>query len=659
MRAELNNRALPLVLLLALLPAAAMTLWTLGPELLALREEVEGFDPARLVLLYSDLPRLATSLLAGAALGLAGAILQQVLRNPLASPTTLGLSAGAKLSLSLATLYAPGLFVLGSDIIALFGSLAAGLLVMALGARRDFSPVTMVLAGLVVSLYCGALSALLILLNDRYLESLFIWGGGSLQQQDWSVPLALLPRLLVLAAVVALLVRPLELLSLPDEQVRSLGVRTSTLRWGGAAVALCLTAVVTSQVGVIGFIGLVAPTIARLCGARRFRQRLLWASLFGAALLWFTDQAVQIAAGSLSDFLPTGAVTALFGSPLLLLLLPRLRGQDRPQAPPRAAAVPGRGRSSPVVLGVLLVLVSALSLMAVLGGRLPAGDWGLATGALLDEVMPWRLPRMLAALAAGLMLAAAGLILQRLTANEMASPEVLGVSAGATMGMAALVFLVTAPALPLQMGSAALGALAVLLVILALGWRSGFAPERIVLAGIALNALLDAVVAVLSATGDPRALQLLNWIAGSTYGVTLETALPAVAVALLLLGLSCLTLRWLDILPLGRNAAQALGIAVQPARITLFSLAVLLTAAGTMIVGPLSFVGLMAPHIARELGLLRARSQLFGAVLAGAAVMVLADWIGRNLAFPYQLPAGLVSALVGAPFLMLLLRRKS
>ncbi|MFD1378873.1 iron chelate uptake ABC transporter family permease subunit [Fodinicurvata halophila] len=272
--------------------------------------------------------------------------------------------------------------------------------------------------------------------------------------------------------------------------------------------------------------------------------------------------------------------------------------------------------------------------------------------------MPWRLPRMLAALAAGLMLAAAGLILQRLTANEMASPEVLGVSAGATMGMAALVFLVTAPALPLQMGSAALGAMAVLLVILALGWRSGFLPERIVLAGIALNALLDAVVAVLSATGDPRALKLLNWIAGSTYGVTLETALPALGLAVLLLGLCTLTLRWLDILPLGRAAAQAVGIAVQPARITLFSLAVLLTAAGTMIVGPLSFVGLMAPHIARELGLIRARSQLFGAVLAGAVVMVLADWIGRNLAFPYQLPAGLVSALVGAPFLMLLLRRR-
>ena len=180
----------PLFLMAGLLalPAAGMTLWNHGGELLALREEISGFDPERLVLLYSDLPRLVTALLAGAALGLAGAILQQVLRNPLASPTTLGLSAGAKLALSLATLYAPGLLLLGRDLVALAGSLVAGLLVLAIGARRDFAPVTLVLAGLVVSLYCGPRGDA-DPSNERYLDSLFIWGGGSLQQQDWSVPL--------------------------------------------------------------------------------------------------------------------------------------------------------------------------------------------------------------------------------------------------------------------------------------------------------------------------------------------------------------------------------------------------------------------------------------------------------------------------------------
>jgi ABC-type Fe3+-siderophore transport system permease subunit len=648
----------PLFLMAGLLalPAAGMTLWNHGGELLALREEISGFDPERLVLLYSDLPRLVTALLAGAALGLAGAILQQVLRNPLASPTTLGLSAGAKLALSLATLYAPGLLLLGRDLVALAGSLVAGLLVLAIGARRDFAPVTLVLAGLVVSLYCGALAAMLILLNERYLDSLFIWGGGSLQQQDWSVPAALGPRFLILLLLVLLMARPLELLGLPDSQARALGLRIATLRWSGAGLALALTAVVVSLVGVIGFIGLMAPTIARLCGARRFLERLIWAPLVGALLLWFTDQAVQIAAGPLAGFLPTGAVTALFGSPLLLLLLPRLRVQDRPQPPPGAPVTQRRGRGLPGL--ALLAALLALSILGLVFGRLPEGSWGLLRGDLLVELLSWRLPRVLAALAAGMMLAAAGVLLQRLTGNEMASPEVLGISAGATMGMAALLFLTTSPSLSLQFTAAGTGALAILLVIVSVGWRSGFAPERVVLAGIALNALLDAVVVLLSASGDPRALTLLNWIGGSTYGVTLQTALPAAVAAGVLLLATLFLGRWLDILPLGRPAAQGLGVPVSRARLLLFSLAVLLTAAGTMVVGPLSFIGLMAPHIARQLGLLRARAQLLGAACAGAAVLVLADWVGRNLAFPYQLPAGLVSALVGAPLLLLLLRRR-
>lgn len=422
-------------------------------------------------------------------------------------------------------------------------------------------------------------------------------------------------------------------------------------------MALALTAVVVSLVGVIGFIGLMAPTIARLCGARRFRDRLLWAPLVGALLLWFTDQAVQIAAGPVAGFLPTGAVTALFGSPLLLLLLPRLRVQDRPQPPPAAPARLRRGRT---FLGLSLLggLLAVLAVLALVFGRLPEGGWGFLRGELFDELLPWRFPRVLAALATGMMLAAAGVLLQRLKGNEMASPEVLGISAGATIGMTALLFLATTPSLALQFTAAGAGAFTILLVIVGLGWGSGFSPERVVLAGIALNALLDAVVVLLSASGDPRALTLLNWIGGSTYGVTLQTAVPAVLVASVLLLTTIVLRRWLDILPLGRPAAQGLGVAVPRARLLLFLLAVLLTAAGTMVVGPLSFIGLMALHMARQLGLTRAGAQLVGAACAGAALMVLADWVGRNLAFPYQLPAGLVSALVGAPLLLILLRRR-
>lgn len=650
----LRRLSLPLIALVLAGPAAVMTFLVLEPGLAALRAQVVGFDADRILLLYSDLPRLATALIAGAALGLSGTLLQQVLRNPLASPTTLGLSAGANLSLALATLYAPGLYAFGRDPIALAGSLAAGLLVLALSARRGFSPITLVLGGLVVGLYCGALSSLLVLLNDRYLASLFIWGAGSLQQQDWTVPTSLLPRIAVLAAITVALARPLNLLSLPDENTRGLGLRTATVRWSGAAIALALAAAVTSAVGVIGFIGLIAPTVARIAGARTFTARLIWSPLLGALLLWFTDAAVTLLSGPLASFVPTGAITAVFGSPLLFLLLPRLRVIDR-RPPAERTTRTSRQRSAPAILIALAAGLLGLVVAAVLIGRATEGGWSTVTASVLPYVIDWRLPRVVAALAAGAMLASAGVILQRLTANEMASPEVIGVSAGATMGLAASLLLAAMPSIAMQLGFSVLGAALVLVLIFMVAGRSGFAPERIVLAGIALNAMLDAFVGLFAAAGDPRALRLLSWMAGSTYGIELGPAFIALALAIVLIAVVCLAVRWLDILPMGATTSRALGIAVTRTRVMLFSGAVALTAAATLVVGPLSFVGLMAPHIARELGLKRAMPQLLGAALCGGALMVIADFIGRTAAFPYQLPAGLLSALVGAPFLMLLL----
>ena len=151
-----------------------------GADLSTLRTIATGYDPARMVLLYSTLPRLATALLCGAALSLSGVLLQQVLRNPIASPTTLGLSAGGNLALAVASLFVPSLIGFGRDLVALAGSSLAAGLVFFLGARRGFAPVSLVLSGLIVSLWCAAVASILILTNERYLASLFIWGSGSL-----------------------------------------------------------------------------------------------------------------------------------------------------------------------------------------------------------------------------------------------------------------------------------------------------------------------------------------------------------------------------------------------------------------------------------------------------------------------------------------------
>jgi iron complex transport system permease protein len=643
----------PALVVFLLLTGGGLATWFLVEPVLSVPRQ-GNYDIQHMVLYYSTLPRLATALLAGGMLALSGALFQQVLRNPLADPTTLGVSAGANLALVIVSLFLPGLLGTGRDVVAMCGSATAAAIVVGLGARRGFSPYSLVLSGLVLSLWCGGLSAILTYLNQRYLASLFIWGAGSLAQQSWAIPLALIWKAAVVVVVCALVIRPLSLLDLGDSGSAALGVRLARLRLVVVACAVALAAFVTSAVGVIGFIGLVAPTLARLAGARRPAQLIFWSTLIGAGLLFLADSGLQLLAGGFGDFLPTGAVTAIFGSPLLLALLPRLKVRHRiHQVTSRPSS---RRWDARVVVAGTLGCILALLLVSIFFGRGPGGSWALLSGEFFNDVLAIRLPKISAALASGAMLAVAGTVLQRLTGNEMASPEVLGIGAGATFGVAIAMFAI-APGFYGQFAFAACGAVVVLAVILLSSRRSAFAPERVLLAGIALSAMVDAVVGVLSSTGDPRAMLLMRWMSGSTYMVGSATAIAEVLIAIVLITVAFAACRWLDILPLGPAPSAAVGLPLATSRLALFGLAGLMTAAATLTVGPLSFVGLMGPHLAREAGLTRALPQMTGAVLIGGGLMIAADFVGRTIGAPYQIPAGLVSALIGAPCLIYLLSR--
>lgn len=246
-----------------------------------------------LLLHYAWWPRLSIALLAGGGLGLAGVLMQQVLRNPLASPTTLGVASGANLALMTATLLAPGLLVVGREWVALSGGALAVGLVFLLSWRRGLAPVVVVLAGLVVNLYLGALSTALLLFNHEALSGLLIWGAGSLAQNGWDGVATLWPRLAISCVAAWFLLRPLAVLELDDASAKSLGVSLTYLRFAGMGLAVFITGSIVSVVGIIGFIGLAAPNIVRMAGARRLRSRLIWSTLLGAVLLATTDLLLQ------------------------------------------------------------------------------------------------------------------------------------------------------------------------------------------------------------------------------------------------------------------------------------------------------------------------------------------------------------------------------
>ncbi|EBF6688994.1 iron ABC transporter permease, partial [Salmonella enterica] len=319
----------PALLLLALFVAACWLTWVNFSVALPRSQWQQAiWSPdidiiEQMIFHYSLLPRLAISLLVGAGLGLVGVLFQQVLRNPLAEPTTLGVATGAQLGITVTTLWAiPG--ALATQFAALTGACIVGALVFGVAWGKRLSPVTLILAGLVVSLYCGAINQLLVIFHHDQLQSMFLWSTGTLTQTDWSGVQRLWPQLLGGVMLTLLLLRPMTLMGLDDGVARNLGLALSLARLAALSLAIVLSALLVNAVGIIGFIGLFAPLLAKMLGARRLLARLMLAPLIGALILWLSDQIILWLTRVWME-VSTGSVTALIGAPLLLWLLPRLK----------------------------------------------------------------------------------------------------------------------------------------------------------------------------------------------------------------------------------------------------------------------------------------------------------------------------------------------
>lgn len=612
----------------------------------------DKFTMDQVILYFGIFPRASVAILAGATLGLVGALLQQLLRNPIADPSTLGISAGAQLAIVTCTLFYPA----GVDgyraLVALAGAGVAATIVFALGWRRSFDPVTMIISGMLVGITASAVSAALTLSQGEYLMSLVIWNGGSLSQQNWAVARTLAIALIFGLIFARLLVRPLVLFKLGDTNARSLGMSLKRTRFCVAILAVVLTGIVSANVGLISFIGLAAPAFIRALGVRRPSAIIFSAPLAGGLLLWFCDGLVQYVATTTSENFPTGAVTALIGGPILLWLLQKVQ-PNRIAAGSSVVTVGRRSSRHFIVLIVVLIIIAFLSIAL---GKATDG-WSIMGGPDIGQLAQLRWPRLLAAVGAGSMLALSGTILQRLTGNPMASPEVIGVSGGTGIGYAATITIFPAAGLTVMFAGAGFGAMLAIILVLAFSNRRHLPPEQLLLAGIAVSSFGSSILAALLAVGDQRSWQILAWIAGSTATATPQSALFLVGLAITMLIIGLCFGRWLTILPLGHATPLALGLPIRPVRALMILMSGISIGTASLLVGPLSFVGLVAPHIASRAGFTQAKNQILASFLIGAILMALADLGARTVAFPYELPLGLFAALFGAPYLVWLIGR--
>lgn len=621
------------------------------------------------VVIASRLPRLLAGVAVGLALGVAGTLLQSIARNALAAPDTLAVTAGSYFTLTLVAALGLAVPLWASSAVAFLGGLVAVGLVLALAGGTGTSTTRLILAGSAVAMALQAGTSMLLILFEEETTGLYAWGSGSLSQLNLTASLRALPVIALVVIGALLLARRLDVLGLGDDAAASLGVPLRSTRVLAVLAAVLLTSTAVTVAGPIAFVGLGAPVLARLLGTliRSLHRHLLLipaAGLVGALVVVLADAVLRAILGAQeAASIPTGIPTALLGALVIVLLARRLRDSGPAQQPPQART----GLRSTRRFWIVLAITAAASVGVVVLGLLAGSLW-----LRLGDVMLWaqggapdlvaralgeRLPRMSAAVLAGAALALAGCVVQSTVRNPLAEPGLLGITAGAGFGAAVMVTSLGG-ARALMVLVAVLAGVGTFALISVLAWRGGLMPERFVLIGIGVGYGLSALTTFVLLRSNPYDTpRLLTWLSGTTYGRTLADVAPVAVALLVTLPILLLVHRELDLLAIDEDTPRILGVRLERARFGVLGLAAALAAISVVAVGVVGFVGLVAPHLARALVGGRHLRAIPVAMLLGGILVGLADALGRTVIAPAQVPAGLLVAIIGAPYFVWLLWR--
>lgn len=630
-----------------------------------------GGVPVTDIFTGSRLPRLLAGVAVGFALGAAGALLQSVTRNVLASPDTLAVTAGSYFALTAVAAFGLAVPLWASGAVAFAGGLVAAGVVLGLTGRAAGTATTrLILAGSAIAMALDAGTAMLLILFKENTTGLFAWGSGSLAQLNLDASERAAPLIVAVLVVALLLSRRMDVLGLGDDTASSLGVPVRSTRTLAVVCAVLLTSTSVTLAGPIAFVGLGAPVLTRLIAAKvrgLHRHALLVpaAGLAGALLILLADAVLRAILGAQgAASIPTGIPTALLGGLVIVVLALRLRDAGAARQAGSAGSRPRSRRRFVLALVVVAALLAVAVVLGLLSGtlQLRTGDLGLwfqgDAPDLVARALDERWPRILAATLAGAALALAGTVVQSTVRNPLAEPGLLGITAGAGVGAVLVVTSGIAGGRPVLVLMAVLVGLATFALITALAWRGGLLPDRFVLIGIGIGYALNAVMTFLLLRSDPwETPRILTWLSGTTYGRILPDVIPVAVALAIALPVALGMRRRLDLLAIDEDTPRVLGIRTERDRLWLLALAAVLAAVAVVAVGTVGFVGLIAPHLARALVGARHGRVIPVAMLLGALLVCVADTLGRTLIAPAQLPAGLMIALIGAPYFVWLLRR--
>lgn len=611
------------------------------------------------------MPRTVIGLLAGAALAAAGALLQTITKNPLASSDTLGINAGAYFMVVLGMVTFPALQHEFPFLLAVAGGLLAALAAYLLSGGKGATPVRLALSGMIVSMVLGAFTSALHIFNKNETQNLFLWGSGSLIQLDWDGVKYAWPFVIPLLIAAMLAGRQFDALELDESTARSLGQRVGLARGLGLGLSVLLAAVVVSVVGPIGFVGLVAPHLVRLSGIRKHHLLIPASALWGALLITAADTLARMVRSSVGE-MPVGAVMAIIGAPWLIWLvltkMKNISGSGSGQSSMNIGGTALRMRFVPAVITMTVLLVTVILVSLSLGGtRIPISE---LLSSLIHSgdgsysvLLNLRLPRTLVAAGGGIALAISGVLIQSAVRNPLADASIIGVTSGA--GLGALTVMVAFPALTVlavPIAAIAGGALAAAFVFV-MAWRRALNPSVLILLGIAVSAIASAGIQVMIVKGSLWSSSSLIWLTGSTYGRSWNQFNSLFIFLIVLVPFAYYLGRRFDLLAFGDESSTGLGLPVRGTRLWAMIIGVILAAGAVASVGTIGFLGLMAPHAVRMMIGHHTRRSIVLSGLLGGLMLVIADTLGRTIMAPKEIPSGLIIMLIGAPYFLFLMYR--
>ncbi|HEC1888889.1 TPA: iron ABC transporter permease [Campylobacter jejuni] len=591
-----------------------------------------------------NLSRFFMCLLCGFLLAFSSLILRIVMQNPLASDTTLGIAPSASFTILIATLFFPSFLNISKVLMGFIGAFSILFLMFIFMLKKYLNSASIIFLGLINGMVFSALSSLLVLFYPEESKAFLLFNSGYLTQNNFKNVIEFFCYSSVALVSLYFFIPHLKILNLGDELASSVGQNIFYVKF----FALCLSAyfitLVVSFIGVISFLGLFASVCAGFFKIKNIRKEFAICGFLGFFLLFGVDLFLQILQILKGIDLPTGGVLALIGSPLFIFAVLKILKETFNNDDIYMSCY---FKEKYIIAGLILLVLMLFFL------NLYFDFSTLGFKNISDEILVLRLNRLFILFLCGILLALVGFILQRLSFNPIASPEMLGINSGASLGVLFALYF----SLGYIQIFAIMGALLVLCFMFFLSIKFNINMQKIILIGVAIMFFVDALGKIFLSSGDFRAYAFLAYTQAGFINIDENLSLFLLIYTGVFLFVLYMLYPGLKIFSLGENCALSVGLNITKFRIVFLILSACACALISLCIGPFSFIGLLATYIVRLLGIKKLYNQLLSTALLGICLIFLAYFISKVILFPYEIPLGIVATLLGGICLFFMIKK--